>query len=891
MPTIDLRRAEPIAQFTLVAAGLALKHAGFLVGVAAESERVGVVLGLTRGPVAAQERFRDKFDRNGPGGLGPQDFPPMVVSTITGQVAEAFQLRGMNSTLVDGTTAGLHALCHAVEVLRADDGLDALVVIAADELAPLSLKLAALAGGLSPTADGVMAYHENSRGTIPGEGAAAVVLERAGAAARRGARPLAYVGGIGLSASDQPARAGDALSRALAQALRAADVTASDVDLIVGCAVRRPMTPSSAAALSRLCAGGANPCPITAIAHAAGVSEAASGLFAVAAAVGAIVHGAAPPLPFAAPSEWGSLAGVNTDSSVGNYRRRARRGQHRRRQWRGGFARRAEDRIMSRAGASRVVVTGIGIISPIGNTPEEVSRSILGGVSAVRQCAETIRGKPVFAGKIKLDLPDDPAVDRTGQLAIEAARRALADAFGGGSGAVDPLRIGLALGTSHGGRSQLDRLAEDDGDPFAARAASRFAAVGTHHAQTTAVVSALGLGGPTVTLSNACGSSGSALEVGFDWVRSGSCAAAIVGGADGYAHLTQAGFAALGATSPGPNAPFSLPVGISLGEAAGFVILETLDAALARGATVRAEIFACASTWDAYHLTEPEPSGDGLGRALERAAARAGWDAARIGFVHAHGTGTRMNDAAECRALTRFFGADVPPVCSSKSMTGHVLGASAVVGLVVGIVAMNQGVIPPTVNFQEPRPGCGFDFVPNVPRVAAVSGFAVEVAGFGGANAVALVGLPGPRNAAGGPVDRLDDVVITGVGVVSPLGFDGATLADAAAAGRSGIVPLDRFEVNQRAARHGALLHGATVRKRASSLGLRRADAVVEYAAVAADDACRQAGWATLTADVGARIGLVVGTTRGEASRFEAYLESARGGVWERAARSISRIS
>ena len=98
--------------------GTRVEHAGFLVGVAAESERVGVVLGLTRGPVAAQERFRDKFDRNGPGGLGPQDFPPMVVSTITGQVAEAFQLRGMNSTLVDGTTAGLHALCHAVEVLR-----------------------------------------------------------------------------------------------------------------------------------------------------------------------------------------------------------------------------------------------------------------------------------------------------------------------------------------------------------------------------------------------------------------------------------------------------------------------------------------------------------------------------------------------------------------------------------------------------------------------------------------------------------------------------------------------------------------------------------------------------------------------------------------------------
>ena len=387
---------------------------------------------------------------------------------------------------------------------------------------------------------------------------------------------------------------------------------------------------------------------------------------------------------------------------------------------------------MSRAGELRVVVTGMGIISPIGNTPEEVSRSILGGVSAVRQCAETIRGKPVFAGKIDFDLPDDPAIDRTGQLAIEAARRALADAFGGGSAAVDRLRIGLALGTSHGGRSQLDRLAEDDGDPFAARAASRFAAVGTHHAQTAAVVSALGLGGPTVTLSNACGSSGSALEVGFDWVRSGRCAAAIVGGADGYAHLTQAGFAA-GADQSRPERAFSLPVGISLGEAAGFVVLETLADALARGATVLAEIFACASTWDAYHLTEPEPSGDGLGRALERAAGPRGWDAGRIGFVHAHGTGTRMNDAAECRALTRFFGAAVPPVCSSKSMTGHVLGASAVVGLVVGIVAMNQGVIPPTVNFNEPRPGCGFDFVPNVPRVTAVSGFAVEVAGFGGA--------------------------------------------------------------------------------------------------------------------------------------------------------------
>ena len=532
----------------------------------------------------------------------------------------------------------------------------------------------------------------------------------------------------------------------------------------------------------------------------------------------------------------------------------------------------------------RVVITGMGIVSPIGNDRDEILASIRRAETAVRPLDRVVRRKQVFAGKIAPDVIDewdDPKVDRTGRIAVEAARRALADA--NGNSEIDLHSIGLALGTSHGGRSQLDRLVEEDEDPFSKRSTDRFSVVSTHHAQTEAVVSALKLGGPVVTLSNACSSSGSALEIALNWIRSGRCELAIAGGADGYAHLTQAGFAALGATSDAPNAPFSLPIGISLGEAAAFVVLETLDHALARNATIHAELFSCASTWDAYHLTEPEPSGDGLGRALNLALDRAAWDIERIGFVHAHGTGTRLNDTSECRALDRFFKSVVPPVCSTKSLTGHVLGASAVVGVVVGVVAMNHGLIPPTVNFTEPRPGCPFDFVPNEPREQAVSGFVVQVAGFGGVNAVAMVGLPSPRFVSSAFVSYESDVVITGVGVVSPLGPDAASTANALAAGRSAVGPVRRFDVSGFSSGHAAEIDGSQVQRLAARLGLKRADLVVEYAVVAAAEACRQAGLNPFADGTGERIGLVIGTTRGEARRFELYIESARGGDWDSA--------
>ena len=253
-----------------------------------------------------------------------QDFPPMVVSTITGQVAETYQLRGMNSTLIDGTTAGLHALCHAVEALRLDDGLDALVVIAADELGPLSMKIERESGRLAAGLDGLRPYDPDSQGSIPGEGAVAFVIERARSATQRGAKALARVSGTGLASSIQPEREGtaDALFRAASGAMREAKASVNSIDLVIG--VGRGLPSYDAAelkAMGRLMEDRESACPFTAISAQTGVPEAGSGLLAVVAALIAITRSEAPAIGQLPPHSPPCVEWVGPSSRLAKYNR------------------------------------------------------------------------------------------------------------------------------------------------------------------------------------------------------------------------------------------------------------------------------------------------------------------------------------------------------------------------------------------------------------------------------------------------------------------------------------------------------------------------------------------------------------------------------------------
>ena len=532
-------------------------------------------------------------------------------------------------------------------------------------------------------------------------------------------------------------------------------------------------------------------------------------------------------------------------------------------------------------------VTGIGMCSAIGDDLETYAAHLRSGTSGVRPTLQAVPGIATWAGLAgEADGShgshdrEPPALDRAAQLAIRAADRAWADAFGHARQlACD--RVGLVLGTSHGGRSELDACAEDPGLLDTTSGARRVLFVALHHRQTGAVARHLGIHGPVATISSACSSSGAAIAYAFELLLAGRADHVLAGGMDGFSRLTWAGFNALGAVASEACGPFSRTIGISLGEGAAVLVLETFDRAAARGARIHAELLGHGSSWDCYHITEPEPSGDGIVRATTMAVARAGVEPGDIDYVNLHGTGTRANDAAETLALKRFFGAAGPPPASStKSFTGHTLGAAAAFGCLSAIAGMRDGLLPPTTNFTGPRAGCDLDYVPNVARQGAIDVFSSQAAGFGGVNTVLIGAAPGRARRPRTPVARR--IGITGIGLVSPIGHGACAFREALREGRCGIAPVDRFSVAAGGATRAGLVRGLDVRRAVPSLNLRRSDPVIQYAAVAGAQAIDMACLAQrgLARD---RIGLVVGTTRGAVTSVQRSLERVRHGQWLKA--------
>jgi 3-oxoacyl-[acyl-carrier-protein] synthase II len=531
---------------------------------------------------------------------------------------------------------------------------------------------------------------------------------------------------------------------------------------------------------------------------------------------------------------------------------------------------------------SRVVITGMGIVCPSAQDVGKFADRVTGGPSGVERHTTIFPDAPVWAGLVDYR-PEDcftalevEVLDRTALYAILAAAQALHDA------SLAPRlfeRVGLVMGTSHGGRSQLDYFVENRHKLTPGEAALRVLVRAAHQSQTEAVARKLGIRGPVATLSNACSSSGAAIAYAFELLNAGKCDLVLAGGADAFSKLTYSGFRALGAMADGPCGPFSDTIGLSLGEGAGFVVLEAAEHARQRQVRVHAELLGYGMSWDAYHVTAPEPTGEGMLRALRMAMRHAGLAPESIDYINAHGTGTRANDIAECLALKRFFEprGEVSPISATKSLTGHMLGASSVSGLIACVIGMDRGQLPPTFNFQSPRAGCDLDFIPNQARPATVRHFLSNSTAFGGANVVLAGGRVEPQRPRS--VRSTDDVVITGLGVVSPIGIELNAFRAALAGRRCGITPLDRFPLDGCRARHAALVRDFKPRKVLPTLNLRRVDRVTEFAVVAAGLALKHAGlWPV--PEAADRIGLIVGTTRGAAASYEKYLDSVRDANW-----------
>ncbi len=406
--------------------------------------------------------------------------------------------------------------------------------------------------------------------------------------------------------------------------------------------------------------------------------------------------------------------------------------------------------------AQRVVVTGMGAMTPLGCSVAELWAGASSGRSGIGRIAQfNPEGYPTqIAGEVSdfdpkryMDAKDARRMSRASQFAVAAAREALADA---GLDAADlPEEAGVLLGTGNSSFPDLDAAArtmvEKGGmriSPFAMAAVLPSMSAGQ-------IAIHLGLRGYNSTVSTACAAGTQAIGEAVEVLRRGHAEVVLTGGTEApVCELGLAGFCVMRALSTLNEEPerASRPFdarrnGFVAGEGGAVLVLETLARARARGARLYAEILGLGSSSDAFHVTAPPPDAGGATRAMRWALKNAGVTAEQIDYINAHGTATPHNDASETVAVKNVFGerAHQIPISSTKSMIGHCLGAAGAIEAVVTICALREGLIPPTINYEEPDPRCDLDYVPNVARRAPIRVAMSNSFGFGGQNASLVI--------------------------------------------------------------------------------------------------------------------------------------------------------
>ena len=411
-------------------------------------------------------------------------------------------------------------------------------------------------------------------------------------------------------------------------------------------------------------------------------------------------------------------------------------------------------------GRVRVVVTGLGAITPIGNDVATAWSNCREGVSGggpvtlfdaaelpVRIAAE-VKG---FDAAAELGVKEARRSSRVIHFGMVAARQAAADS--GLDIAAEQDDIGVLIGSGIGGLDVVEKasiVVKERGwrrvSPFTVPSLIPDMAAGM-------VAIDLGARGPNFAVVSACATGGHALGEAAEIIRRGDAVAMLAGGTE--AGITQVGIAAFAITQAlsernndpaGASRPFDKDRdGFLTGEGACVMMLEELEHARARGARIYGELVGYGATADAYHITQPAEDGSGAVRSVRRALQRAGAEPRDIGYVNAHGTGTPLNDSSETRAFKTIFGEDAHtvPISSTKSMTGHMLGAAGAFEAMVCLLAMRDGYLPPTINLETPDPECDLDYIPLVGREASPRLCLSTSFGFGGHNsALVLAGPP-----------------------------------------------------------------------------------------------------------------------------------------------------
>jgi len=406
---------------------------------------------------------------------------------------------------------------------------------------------------------------------------------------------------------------------------------------------------------------------------------------------------------------------------------------------------------------TRVFITGMGALTPIGNDVQTFWQNLLAGKSGATPLTLFDTGDMPYniACEVKNFNPQDymdrkvaRRIARASQFAIAASRQALADA----NLTIDESNrdnVGVLMATGGGGINEIE-YATEEMDKKGWRSVGPFVVPAAMANAVSCMVSIeTGARGPVMTSTAACASGHYSVIEGFHFLQRGEADVIIAGGAESaVSMLTMSAFGRMGPLSSRNDdpehacRPFSVDRdGFVCGEGACALILETEEHARARGATLYAEVLGGRITGDAYHITAPDPAGDGAARALTAAVKSAGLQPTDIDVVFAHGTGTVLNDAGEAKALKRAFGEHVKDmkITSIKSMVGHALGAAGAQSAVAAVMALRDGKIPPTINY-TPDPEINIPIVGNVAQTYAGHYAIVNAFGFGGQNVVAVFG-------------------------------------------------------------------------------------------------------------------------------------------------------
>ncbi len=405
----------------------------------------------------------------------------------------------------------------------------------------------------------------------------------------------------------------------------------------------------------------------------------------------------------------------------------------------------------------RVVITGLGVISPVGNNLQDTWSSLIQGKSGAGPITlfDASQHPTRFAAEVKRFDPSPylppkelKHSDRFVQFAVASAKQAVADARLE-MAKEDPVRVGVWIGTGMGGLSTIEEGYRDLQAKGPAKVRPFFIPMIICNMAPGQVSISLGAKGPNSCTVSACASSAHAIGDAFEIIERGAAEVMATGGSEcAITMLGVAGFCALKALSsrnddpPGASRPFDKTRdGFVIGEGAAMVVLEELEHARKRGARIYGEMIAYGMTGDAYHVTAPDPQGAGAAGAMKGALDDAGIKPQEISYINAHGTSTQLNDKIETKAIQQVFGdhAKKIPVSSTKSMTGHLLGAAGAIEFLACCMALEDQIIPPTINYKAPDPECDLDYVPNQARKAKLSICLSNSLGFGGHNVSLIV--------------------------------------------------------------------------------------------------------------------------------------------------------